>query len=131
MRLIIGLAIVAGGVTLAIVIGQRMSTDAMAVVIGVVFGVAASIPTSLLVVAATRGRRELSHLSGPDPRPPAIDSRPQIYVVTPPAHAGGGQAAPWLQAGMQPPLPPAGYGQTESSRRFRVVGEDEYWVMDE
>ena len=130
MRLIIGLAIVAGGVTLAVVIGQRLSTDAMAVVIGVVFGVAASIPTSLLIVAATRGRREPSHLSGPDPRPPAVDSRPQIYVVTPPTYAGGGQAAPWLQSSMQPPLPPAGYGQAESPRRFRVVGEDEYWMVD-
>ena len=58
MRRIIGLAVVAGGITLAIVVGQRMSTDAMAVVIGVVFGVAASIPTSLLIVAATRGRRD-------------------------------------------------------------------------
>ena len=41
-------------VTLAVVIGQRMSTDAMAVVIGVIFGVAASIPTSLLIIAASR-----------------------------------------------------------------------------
>ena len=63
MRLMIGLAIVAGGVTLAVVIGQRMSTDAMAVVVGVVFGVAASIPTSLLIVAATRGRRDESRYS--------------------------------------------------------------------
>ena len=131
MRWIIGVAIVAGGMTLAVVVGQRMSTDAMAVVIGVVFGVAASIPTSLLVVAATRGRREPTHLSGPDPRPPAVDSRPQIYVVTPPTHAGDGQVAPWLQSSMQPPLPPAGYGQAESPRRFRVVGEDDTWMVDE
>ncbi len=131
MRLIIGLAIVAGGVTLAVVIGQRMSTDAMAVVIGVVFGVAASIPTSLLVVAATRGRREPSHLSGPDPRPPAVDSRPQIYVVTPPAHAGGGQAAPWLQSSMQPPLPPAGYGQAESPAGLGLWEKMTTWMVDE
>jgi hypothetical protein len=131
MKKLLALSIIAAGVTLAVVIGQRMSTDAMAVVIGVVFGVAASIPTSLLVVAATRGRREPTHLSGPDPRPPAIDSRPQIYVVTPPTYAGDGQAAPWLQSSMQPPLPPAGYGQAESSRRFRVVGEDDTWMVDE
>ena len=131
MKKLLALSIIAAGVTLAIVVGQRMSTDAMAVVIGVVFGVAASIPTSLLVVAATRGRREPSHLSGPDPRPPAVDSRPQIYVVIPPAQAGGGQTAPWLQAAMPPPLPLDGYSQTESTRRFRVVGEDEYWMTDE
>ena len=131
MKKLLALSIIAAGVSLAIVVGQRMSTDAMAVVVGVVFGVAASIPTSLLIVAATRGRREPIHLSGPDPRLPAVDSRPQIYVVTPPAHPAGGQAAPWLQGALQQPLPPAGYGQTESSRRFRVVGEDEYWMMDE
>ncbi len=108
MRLIIGLAIVAGGVTLAVVIGQRMSTDAMAVVIGVVFGVAASIPTSLLIVAATRGRRDESRYSsaaarsmGPDPRPPAV--APQIYVVSPPmqhpSQARGAVALPrWNDA---------------------------------
>lgn len=131
MKKLLALSTIAAGVTLAIVVGQRMSTDAMAVVVGVVFGVAASIPTSLLIVAATRGRRESIHLPGPDPRPPAIDTRPQIYVVTPPAQASGWQAAPWLQNDMQPPLPPAGYGQAESSRRFKVVGEDEYWIVDE
>jgi hypothetical protein len=45
-------------VALAVVIGKRMSTDAMAVAIGVVFGVAASIPTSLLIVAVSRRAQE-------------------------------------------------------------------------
>ena len=58
MRRVIGLTVLVAAVALAVVIGQRMSTDAMAVAVGVVFGVAASIPTSLLVVAATRGRRD-------------------------------------------------------------------------
>lgn len=35
----------------------HISPDAWAVIIGVVFGVAASIPTSLLIVAATGSRR--------------------------------------------------------------------------
>ncbi|MCO5244661.1 MAG: hypothetical protein M9927_12695 [Anaerolineae bacterium] len=62
----------------AVVIGQRMSTDAMAVAVGVVLGVAASIPTSLLVVAATRGRRDESyHLRRDELRPPP--PAPQIY----------------------------------------------------
>ena len=42
------------GVTLALVIGQRMTTDAMAVVLGVAVGVAASVPTSILLVALVR-----------------------------------------------------------------------------
>lgn len=38
------------GVGLAVIIGQRMSTDAMAVVIGVAVGVAASVPDRKSVV---------------------------------------------------------------------------------
>ena len=86
MKRLTGLAVVGGAVTLAIVIGQRMSSDAMAVIIGVVFGVAASIPTSLLIVAATRGRRQETPRLSPDPRP-------TIYVM--PQH-------PWPQH-EQPP----------------------------
>src|SRR5260221_13077998 len=37
-------------ITLALIVGQRLSAEGMAVVIGVIAGVAASIPTSLLVV---------------------------------------------------------------------------------
>ena len=49
---------IAFGATLAVIIGQRMSTDAMAVVIGVAVGVAASVPTSLLLVALLRRQRQ-------------------------------------------------------------------------
>ena len=91
MRRLIGVTILVAGVVLAVTVGQRMSTDAMAVAIGVVFGVAASIPTSLLVVAATRSRREEGYRPPRDelrPPPPA----PQIYVVNPGTQPG--QVAP-------------------------------------
>ncbi len=128
MKRVLGLTVVAAAVALAVVVGQRMSTDAMAVVIGVVFGVAASIPTSLLVVAATRGRRE-------EPRgrraAPFVQRapQPQIYVVTPGAAPA---SQPWLnggQAQQQLPGPPPGYfGSQQPVRRFKVVGEDESWL---
>ena len=60
--------LLAFGVTLAIIVGQRMSTDAMAVVIGVAVGVAASVPMSLLLVALLR--RERARAGGPSRRPP-------------------------------------------------------------
>jgi hypothetical protein len=113
----------AGVVTLAIIIGQRMSTDAMAVMVGVVFGVAASIPTSLLIALAARGSRR----SEPPYRrddyqasPPA----PQIYVVSP------GSPVPGLPAPTQQTLPqaPAGYYMADQARRYRVVGEADYWL---
>jgi hypothetical protein len=39
---------------MAVGVSQRMSSDAMAVVIGVAAGIAASIPTSVLIVAILR-----------------------------------------------------------------------------
>jgi hypothetical protein len=42
------------GLGMAWMIGQRMSQDAMAIVLGVAVGVAASIPVSLLIVAVLR-----------------------------------------------------------------------------
>lgn len=129
MKKLLGLAIIAAGVTLAVIIGQRMSTDAMAVAIGVVFGVAASIPTSLLIVAATRGRREEVSYRRPDFPPPSVQAPPpQIYIVSP--NGGTTQQAPWLPGGIpaQLPLPPGGYYTQEPSRRYKVVGEDEHWL---
>lgn len=119
MSKLLGIAIVAGLVTLAIIIGNRMSAEAMSVVIGVVFGVAASIPTSLLIVAATRGRRsEDPYRSlGPDPQPRA--QQPSIYIVNP-----GAQPA-------QPPRPqlpePYSYAMPQPmERHFTVVGDEDY-----
>lgn len=46
-------------VALAVVVGKQLSTEAMAVIIGVVCGVAAGIPTSvLLLVVLTRRERQ-------------------------------------------------------------------------
>lgn len=119
MSRLIGLAIVAGGVTLAVIIGNRMSAEAMSVVIGVVFGVAASIPTSLLIVAATRGRRsEESYYRslGPDPQPRT--QQPNIYIVNP----GVQPAQP-----ARPQLPePYSYAMPQLERRFTVVGDEDF-----
>jgi len=107
----------AGVVTLAIIIGQRMSTDAMAVMVGVVFGVAASIPTSLLIVLAARGSRRADPPYRRDdfqPSPPA----PQIYVVSP--------GAPMPGSAPQRALPePYSYAMPTGQRSFVVVGDED------
>lgn len=123
MKRLLGFSLMAGVVTLAVIIGQRMSTDAMAVMVGVVFGVAASIPTSLLIALAARGSRRPEPPYRRDdyqPSPPA----PQIYVVSP------SQGAPGLPGAAQQVLPqaPGGYYMAEPARRFKVVGEAEYWL---
>ena len=121
-RILVGLTIAFVAV-LAVTIGQRMSTDAMAVVIGVIFGVAASVPTSLLIAAVTRRAQasgaEQSRSYGDRPLPPVI-------VVNP----GAANASSWFSAYQQSPaVPPNLHG--EPSRCFRVVGdEDIAWVYE-
>jgi hypothetical protein len=126
MKRLLGLSLMAGVVTLAVIIGQRMSTDAMAVMVGVLFGVAASIPTSLLVALAARGSRRSEapyRHNDYQPSPPA----PQIYVVSP------GQPVPGMSGPAQQALPhaPAGYHMADQSRRYKVVGEAEYWLEEQ
>jgi hypothetical protein len=116
-RIFAGVAIVFVAV-LAVIIGQRMSTDAMAVVIGVIFGVAASIPTSLLVATVTR--RAHGRGGGGGYREP---SQPPVIVVNP----GGANASPWFSPYQSPAAPPSLHD--EPTRSFRVVG-DEHTMLD-
>lgn len=61
-----------------------ISSDALAVVMGIIFGVAASIPTSLLIVASTKSRRneyagyrQQAPMAQPDqPEPIDVEFRP-------------------------------------------------------
>ncbi len=124
-------------VTLAVIVGQRMSAEAMAVMIGVVAGVAASIPTSLIVVwfaSRTTVPRPAPEAPMPAPAPrPAEAAQPRIVVMAPagPAPQMGyqnyaGYAAPAYPAYappalMQPALPP---------RQFTVIGGTEF-VLDD
>lgn len=116
MRRFVGIFILFVGVALAVVVGQRMSTDAMAVAVGVVFGVAASIPTSLLVIAATRHQNRDNSQRYTD-RP----QQPTIYVVQP------GQV-PWVQ-------PPQNQSTPEPQAQWRApdfsaVVDADYHVIE-
>jgi len=100
-------AVIAFAVTLAVIVGQRMSTDAMAVVIGVACGVMASIPTSLLILAVSnrRGEREV---------PQQRNAYPPVVIVNP------GSSQPRY---LQPPFPmPQMQGQ---ERQFHVIGDED------
>ena len=114
------------GVTLALVIGQRMTTDAMAVVLGVAVGVAASVPTSILLVALVRrSQREAGGRLEPAQAAYALppQSQPNIIVLNPGDLLGQrtGQAA-YL------PQPPAELLQDAGLRRLRVVGDEDEWT---
>jgi hypothetical protein len=131
LKRLIPLILLGFGVALAIVIGQRMSTDAMAVVIGVAVGVAASVPTSLLLIALLRRERQQGFRQEP-PREMPYDPygaygrglpppQPNVIVLDPSQFAGmrGPQ--------MQTPLPPPEYSPDGGMRRLRVVGSEDEW----
>lgn len=122
MKKLITPLLLAFGVTLAVIIGQRMSTDAMAVVIGVAVGVAASVPTSLLLVALLRRERAVWR-SEPPSQPALPAAQPPQVIVLDPSQMWGQRATqvPYL------PLPPPDYGQDGGMRRLRVVGAEDEW----
>jgi len=111
MKKVAAIAFIAFTVTLAVIIGKRMSTDAMAVVIGVGCGVLASIPTSLLILAVTnrRGEREVQ-------RQP---NYPPVVIVNPPNNQ---------PRYLQPPFPAPMIQSQE--RQFRVIGEEDAVLED-
>lgn len=128
MKKILALLVLAFGVTLAVIVGQRMSTDAMAVVIGVAVGVAASVPTSLLLVALLRRERAEGSRGETPPAPapyPQQFQPPNLIVLNPADLLGQRRDAPYL-----PPLPD-GYAQEGGLRRLRVIGDDEEWDAGE
>jgi hypothetical protein len=113
------------GIAMAVIIGQRMSTDAMAVVLGVAVGVGASVPTSVLIVALLRREKRTWHNEQPQmPPPPAYPQMQQPVIMLNPAALLGQQMA---GQGSTLPLLPPDFAQDGGLRRLRVVGDDDEW----
>jgi len=112
-------------VALAVVIGNRMSADAMAVVVGVVCGIGASVPTCLLLVWALV-RRAQGTAAGAEGhgRNGAGVNYPPVVVVNP--GYGAQNYGPALGM-IAPPgqLAGANGSLAGSSRTFKVVGDEE------
>ncbi len=115
MKKVAIIALITFAITLAVIIGQRMSTDAMAVVVGVACGVLASIPTSLLILAVSnrRGEREVRQQRR---------DYPPVVIVNP-----GSNQPRYLQRfdGLttRPPFPTPPMQAQE--RQFRVIGDED------
>ncbi len=122
-KTILLIVLLAFAVSLAVVVGQRLSSEAMAVIIGVVAGVAASIPTSLIVVwLALRLRGDRAEVVVERPAP-----EPKIVVMTPPAATPAGAYAPQLGPGYFPSTDPrlaqqAPLTRQPVGRQFTVIG---------
>jgi hypothetical protein len=110
---VVGLVFV---ITLAAVVGSRMSAEAMAVVVGVVCGVAAGIPTSVLLLLAM-SRRDRQRYD-PQQRAAQHGGSPPVVVI----QGGAPQALPPGQyAGYWPAVTPG----MAAERQFQVVGDEE------
>ena len=104
-----GLVVMAFAVTLAVIVGNRLSDESLAVLAGAVCGVGAAIPTSLLIVAVAR-RRDEPRVQPPMPQ----GAYPPVVVVTPP----GGQQRPNTWDALPPSL------SAPMQRHFTVVGDE-------
>lgn len=99
-------------ITLATVVGTRISPDAMAVIIGIVCGVLASIPTSVILVWVLRQRdRSLEAQSGSM----RMGQYPPVVVVN-------GQGTTGYAGAMTPPALTG--GTPIGSRDFKVIGQE-------
>jgi hypothetical protein len=139
VKQLVVLLAVAFVVTLGVVVGTRMSSDAIAVLVGVIAGVAASIPCALLLLVVTRRQQNAAQASRPAPYSdrypddPAYAQRaaPPVIVITPgstpqqvsPWGTGSWSTASWGATVEGTATPAYGYGgQPQSQRQFRVMG---------
>jgi hypothetical protein len=113
----LGLVALAFAVTLAVIVGNRLSDEALAVLAGAVCGVGAAIPTSLLILAIAR-RRDKPAMDWDGARQPHLypqqqGAYPPVIVVAPP----NTQQQPFNWNGGYPSslAPP-------TQRQFTVVG---------
>jgi hypothetical protein len=112
----------------------RLSDQAINVIVGLMCGVAATIPVSLgLLIALTRRRSDQVETEGdfrdyPDPgvpyppRPPR-QAYPPVIVITPSQSQIPGAYGGLLAPGAMPP--PYGMNELPSTRDFKIIGEDD------
>ncbi|MCW5881053.1 MAG: hypothetical protein KIS91_09005 [Anaerolineae bacterium] len=124
LRVLVGACLAAFAVGLGVTVAYRMQTEAMAVVVGVLCGVGASLPVSLLLLYAVRqGQRTAPPAAPPTalaPTAPHPPQQPSIIVVAPGLPNQQGQT--WSYPGL-----PAGTLATPSRppRDFTIIGDDE------
>jgi hypothetical protein len=112
MRRFLGIIFIIFAITLAIVIGTRISADAMALLIGIVCGVLASVPTSMILVWMLRQREKQFEMQAGQMR---MGQYPPVVVVN-------GQHQP--NGYGNPPPPMLGNTAQFGSRDFKVIGQE-------
>jgi hypothetical protein len=105
-------------------VGSQISSDAVSMAVGVMFGVLAGVPMALMVLASSRRRQaedESTNGAGQRGGQGGYYPQPPVIVVTGAPHQGQAHDPRSL------PYPHSMPAQTIEGREFRVVGErDEY-----
>jgi len=132
MRSIIGLTLIVVIGFAGWEVGNGMSSDAIAMALGVMLGVLAGIPMALLLMAGNRrqGRREEREDFAESAYPAAYGrgqwaGAPPVIVVA--GAPGGGATSPQLPEPAYWTMPSAGQ-DSRPARQFKVVGEREEFL---
>ena len=121
MKTMLIAAFVAFVAVMAGVIAYRLSSDALALVVGVLLGLLALIPTLILALLLLRRSQQ------PEPAAPMMHPQPPVVVVSGgyPQMLPQPQTMPYQQsAAMMPPPPP------QQSRQFRLMGYESTEALD-
>ena len=107
-------------------LGSRLSADAVGMAIGILLGVLASIPTSLLILTRSRRRAESKDAQWEKAQcertPPVY--QPPVIVLT--GHAPATQ--PPMIAPSATPIVDDIWSQRGAARQFKIVGEMDRWA---
>jgi hypothetical protein len=99
-------------ITLAIVFGTRVSADALAVIVGVILGIFAGIPTTVLAVFIMTRQRPGLNSGGP----PQMSAQPPVVVIN---------ATDRTALTSPSTLPLSLPYSTEPTRKWTVIGDTE------
>lgn len=113
-------------VTLAYIIGNRLSNEAMAVVVGTVCGISASIPVSIgLVIASSNGwgKRDEPREIGYDYSSHRFAPQQPMIIFAPPQNMPGQSGMPYGYPHNQS-VAPMNAPALGAPREFKIIGEE-------
>lgn len=127
MRWVFSIVITAGLAAFFLRVFESLSSDAIGMALGVLFGVLATIPVTLLVLAMTRGQQRQTPQSR-EPREPT-HQRPMIVMMPSTPQQPQQQPSQWSVAPTSPPQPrllttSKGLDDNEQPGNFRIIGEE-------
>lgn len=118
---------VAFAMALAAFVGNRLSHDALAVVVGALCGISATIPVTLgLIIAASRnwGREESPRDTPYDSTPNRYAPQPPIVIVAPPQSLQTMHASSPYPFASGHYLTPLNTPTLGAPREFTIIGEE-------